>query len=73
MPSFGEWGFVIASKQPYEPPTSYLEGLRFLSAETAPSLFRFPKDMREVDVETNHLNNQVLVQYYDSEWRHVTD
>jgi len=73
VPSFGEWGFVIASKQPYEPPASYLDGLRFVSADTAGSMFRFPKDMREVDVETNHLNNQVLVQYYESEWRHVTD
>jgi spermidine synthase len=73
VPSFGEWGFVIASKEPYEPPAEYLPGLRFLGADTAPALFRFPNDMRAVDVETNHLNDQVLVQYYDSEWRRVTD
>jgi len=24
-------------------------------------------------VEVNRLNNQVLVQYYESEWRHVSD
>jgi spermidine synthase len=73
VPSFGEWGFVIASKRPYEPPAEYVDGLRFLSAATAADLFRFPKDMTEVAAEVNHLNNQVLVQYYDSEWRHVTD
>jgi len=73
VPSFGEWGFVIASKEPYEPPASYLSGLRFLDGSTAPDLFRFPKDMLAVDVEVNRLNNQVLVQYYDSEWRRVSD
>ena len=73
VPSFGEWGFVIASKQHYEPPAAYVAGLRFLNAETGAGLFRFPKDMQPVDVEVNRLNNQVLVQYYDSEWRHVTD
>ena len=73
VPSFGEWGFVIASKQRYEPPAEYVAGLRFLNAETGAGLFRFPKDMQPVDVEVNRLNNQVLVQYYVSEWRHVTD
>jgi spermidine synthase len=73
VPSFGEWGFVIASKQPYEPRDRYLEGLRFLTAETAPGLFRFPKDMLAVDTEVNRLNSQVLVQYYESEWRRVTE
>ena len=31
-------------------------------------LFVFPADMDRVDAEVNRLNNQVLVQYYDSEW-----
>jgi spermidine synthase len=73
VPSFGEWGFVIASKAPYEHPTSYLDDLRFLNVATAGDLFRFPKDMSPVDVEINRLNNQVLVQYYESEWRRVTE
>jgi len=72
VPSFGEWGFVIASKQTYIPPGSYLENLKFLTADTAAGLFHFPKDMHPVDVEINRLNNQVLVQYYESEWRQVT-
>jgi len=73
VPSFGEWGFVIASKQPYEAPATYPEGLRFLNADTVAGLFHFPRDMQPVDVEVNRLNNQVLVQYYDAEWRHVSD
>jgi spermidine synthase len=73
VPSFGEWGFVIASKQPYRKPDRYPPNLKFLSPEAAPSLFHFPKDMAPVEAEVNRLNNQVLVQYYEAEWHRVTD
>ena len=72
VPSFGEWGFVVASKQPFTPPAQYPQALRFLSADTAPGLFQFPKDMQPVDAEVNRLNNQALVHYYDAEWQKVT-
>ena len=72
VPSFGEWGFVLASKQPFTQPVQYPQGLRFLSADTAPSLFQFPKDMQPVDAEVNRLNNQALVHYYEAEWQKVT-
>jgi len=73
VPSFGEWGFVIASKQPFRKPDQYLPSLKFLTPELAPSLFHFPKDMAPVEAEVNRLNNQVLVQYYEAEWHKVTD
>jgi spermidine synthase len=72
VPSFGEWGFVIASKQSFTLPVQYPQGLRFLSGDTAPSLFQFPNDMQPVAAEVNRLNNQALVQYYEAEWRKVT-
>jgi len=73
VPSFGEWGFVIASRQPFRKPDQYLPNLKFLTPELAPSLFHFPKDMAPVEAEVNRLNNQVLVQYYEAEWHKVTD
>jgi spermidine synthase len=69
VPSFGEWGYIVASNGPYEPPAKYSLEMRFLSAELHPALFRFPKDMSRVPAEVNRLNNQVLVQYFESEWR----
>jgi spermidine synthase len=72
VPSFGEWGFVIASKQPYRKPEQYRQDLKFLTSETAGAMFLFPRDMQPVEVEVNRLNNQVLVQYYDAEWQQVT-
>jgi spermidine synthase len=73
VPSFGEWGFVIASMRPYVMPAQYPENLRFLNAKIAQGLFQFPKDMQPVETEINRLNNQFLVQYYESEWHRVTD
>lgn len=71
VPSFGEWGFVLAGRRAYQPPASYAIAMRFLTPETTPALFQFPKDMARVDAEVNRLNNQVLVRYFESEWRQV--
>ena len=69
VPSFGEWGFVIASREAYRQPRELPPDLRFLSPQVLPGLFEFPPDMGPVEVKVNRLNNQVLVNYYDSEWR----
>ena len=71
VPSFGEWGFVLAGKRAYKAPDQYAVPLRFLTPETTPALFQFPKDMARVDAEVNRLNNQVLVRYFENEWRQV--
>jgi spermidine synthase len=69
VPSFGEWGYVLASMEPPRPQHALPEGLRFLSEPTMETLFHFPKDMDAVPAEVNRLNNQVLVHYYEEEWR----
>ncbi|MEI7613135.1 MAG: polyamine aminopropyltransferase [Betaproteobacteria bacterium] len=71
VPSFGEWGFVLVGKRGYQPPANYSVATKFLTPETTPALFQFPKDMARVDAEVNRLNNQVLVRYFESEWRQV--
>ena len=68
VPSFGEWGFVLAGRQPYRPPAELPSGLRYLTASAVPELFAFPLDMDRVDVEPNRLNTQALVRYYEHEW-----
>jgi len=69
VPSFGEWGFVIGGRTPYRMPAALPERMRFLTAAALPELFTFPPDMARVPVEPNRLNTQVLVRYYDREWR----
>ncbi len=71
VPSFGEWGFVLAGNRSYEVPRTLPQGLRFLSAQNIAQLFTFPNDMLPVEAEPNRLNDQVLVRYYDHEWRNI--
>jgi spermidine synthase len=76
VPSFGEWGFILAAREALPPPDRLRRpvpsGLRFLTDGTLPSLFRFPKDMAQVDDNpVNRLNNQILVRLYDEEWNEI--
>jgi spermidine synthase len=71
VPSFGEWGYVLASHRPWHMPTVLPLSLRFLTPQTLPLLFDFPKDMQRVPAEVNRLSNQVLVSTYEREWGRV--
>ena len=71
VPSFGEWGFMLASRRPYKLPNVLPGGLRFLSVADLPTLFNFPLDMARVPTEVNRLSNQVLVQTFEEEWGKV--
>ncbi len=71
VPSFGEWGFVLAGTGDYVYPESLPAGLRFLSARTIPQMFDFPIDMLPVAVEPNRLNTQAIVRYYADEWDRI--
>ena len=71
VPSFGEWGFILASRRPYKLPSSLPSGLRFLSVDGLPALFNFPPDMARVPTPVNRLSNQVLVQTFEEEWGKV--
>ena len=69
VPSFGLWGFALASASPFEIPTKPPDGLRFLDEQTLAAMFRLSKDIEPVPVEINRLDNQALVRYYEGEWR----
>lgn len=71
VPSFGEWGFILAGRELLPPPTAYPVPTRFLNPETTALLFNFPADMARLPSEVNQLNNQVLVRYFEQEWRKV--
>ncbi len=70
VPSFGEWGFILAAREPLAANLRLPEGLKFISEATTRDLFHFPPDMGPVKVEANRLNNQTLVRYFEEEWAH---
>ena len=71
VPSFGEWGFVLAGAGDYEPPARLPDGLRYLTPSTVPQMFDFAADMLPVSAEPNRLNDQVLVRYYEDDWSEI--
>jgi spermidine synthase len=72
VPSFGDWGFVIAShRQDFAVPTHYSVPTRWLDAQTAADMFHFPADMPRLAMPPNHLNDQPLVRLFDDDWQHV--
>ncbi len=72
VPSFGEWGFVLAGTHGYTPPTSLPAGLRFVSVAGLPALFQFPPDMAPLPMPANQLNSQVLVRTYENDWKDIS-
>ena len=72
VPSFGEWGFVLASTHEYISPTSLPTGLRFINVEGLPALFQFPPDMAPLPMPPNQLNSQVLVRTYENDWKDIS-
>jgi spermidine synthase len=72
VPSFGEWGFVLAGTREYSLPAAFPTGLRFVTKEGLPSLFQFPPDMSPLPMPANELNNQVLVRTYENDWKDIS-
>ena len=72
VPSFGEWGFIMASpEQQYTPPVSYRLPMRFLNEATTREMFAFPPDMPRRTMAPNRLNTQSLVHEFEQDWRQV--
>jgi spermidine synthase len=71
VPSFGEWGFILASRRPWRLPEQLPDGLRFLTLDGLPGLFQFPPDMARVPTEPNRLSTQALVHIFEQEWGEV--
>jgi spermidine synthase len=73
VPSFGDWGFVMASKRNVDLSSLKLNKnipLKFLSDEVLPTLFVFPKDNAQMpDIVPNRLDDEILVKYYRQGWR----
>lgn len=68
VPSFGEWGFVLAANRPIGDAVRIPSGGRFLTAASESRLFDFPPDMARRPAPVNRLDNQALVREFADEW-----
>ncbi|QTA90047.1 polyamine aminopropyltransferase [Desulfonema magnum] len=71
VPSFGEWGFVLAGKRKIILKTlSPSVPTRFLNSETLYAMFSFSRDMQpSEDIQINRMDHPVLYNYYKSGWK----
>ena len=69
VPSFGEWGFTMATHGPL-PTLKWLpQNTRFLTRNVEKQLYLFPPDMARRGKAVNRLDNQALVTSFAEEWR----
>ena len=71
VPSFGDWGFILAGKRrDYTPPESHRAGALPGPGHAARAV-PLPADMPALAMPPNRLNEQSLVRYFDEDWRKV--
>jgi spermidine synthase len=72
IPSFGEWGFVMAGKRPLVPEQFEVSvATRFLNTEVLRSMFAFSNDIQPPPagtVDINYLEHPILYTYYEQGW-----
>jgi len=68
VPSFGEWGFVMASKLKIDFNQKPMDNLKYLNNKVLQRMTIFEKDISELDVEPNKLSTHRLIEYYDAGW-----
>ncbi|MFW2545423.1 polyamine aminopropyltransferase [Primorskyibacter sp. 2E107] len=69
IPSFGEWGFVMASFAELAPRTLTLpDGMKFITPEIWSAARVFGADTSEVPAEVNTIQSHALVGYYIEGW-----
>ena len=69
IPSFGEWGFVSASRTPLHPErNSMAPGRKFVEEGWYEKLAKFPPDMNDTDALPNSIFRHPLLKYYEEGW-----
>jgi len=75
VPSFGEWGFALAARQPIDPNRLAVSvSTRFLNTQRMQAMFSFGNDAGPPEsVEINRLEYPVLHEYYKRGWKRFHD
>lgn len=71
IPSFGDWGFTIASNTGFSVEDINIDvETRFLSNEQVKALFVFAKDLKRPEVRINTITSPVITDYYEKSWKY---
>lgn len=73
VPSFGDWGFNLATFQEVDTQFKFNVSTKFLTEEKCQTIFSFAKDEKpNQELKINTLSNPILMKYYgdaDKKWR----
>lgn len=71
VPSFGDWGFVIASSYLLNNSNPHLKvEAKFLNNKTIKNSFNFPADIGKIsNVKINQIDKPILLKYYLEGWK----
>jgi len=70
IPSFGEWGFVLASRFKSKLDGSKLaKDLKYIDSEVLKKMTLFAPDISKIEVEGNTLSQHRLIEYYNEGWK----
>jgi spermidine synthase len=73
VPSFGDWGFIMASNEPIQVQTKFeLSNLKYYSYKQYTVDNYFSKDSFANHLSVNTLDNPILLNYYIDEWNYWT-
>lgn len=73
VPSFGDWGYTLATRRKIDVTHFQLPfQMRYLNEANFRAMFAFGEDdlSYRAEVEPNHMSRPVLLQYYESSWKH---
>lgn len=71
IPSFGEWGFILASKSRIDLDSTKLPtSTKYVDAYAIERMLYFEKDMRATDIEISTLDSPKILGYYLDGWKH---
>lgn len=69
VPSFGEWGFVMASNAALDWNNIEIKvENKFVNTEYLKSMGVFPNDIDEIETEVNTIDTHVIKSYYEEGW-----
>lgn len=72
VPSFGDWGFVLAAREPLGPlrvPPAVAEEMRFLDQDVLDAATAFPRDVEPLQVESSTLDRPRILDYARRGWQ----
>ncbi len=68
VPSFGLWGFFMASAHSLEMPTQSVPPGRFINDQTLMDVLRLPADLPRLETEINQNHSLPVIEYYREGW-----